>query len=228
MELFGFEVNAWIIAGILAIMMIAGWSLGWKQGIRNAATGRANPSNVNDAIMALFGLLLGFTFSMSLAKHDQRRLMLVNDSNCIGDFSTCASLLKQPHQSQLLDVVKDYLKLLLNPMPSTSDQVAITKRLDAIQALLSRIQSLVAEALPHNGAMTVPLVSTFNGVTSSHASRLASLRDRLPGNIVLLLAMAGVVTMVLQGQRQGEAGNHLVSPSLGFILLVSMVIWASA
>lgn len=227
MELFGFEVDAWIIACFLAVLMIAGWSLGWRQGLRNAAAGRVNSSNVNDAIMALFGLLLGFTFSMSLAKHDHRLQMLVNDSNCIGDFATSSSLLKEPVKSQLREAIKDYLKLLLLPKPGNYYLAELTKRLDAIQAMLNKMQSLVAEALPQNIAMTVPLVNTLNGVGSSHASRLATLRDRLPLNIVLLLAMAGVVTMVLQGQRQGEAGNRLVSPSMGFILLASMVIWVT-
>ena len=225
MELFGHEINSWIVASLLACLMIAGWSLGWKRGKRVSATGKANPSTINEAILALFGLLLGFTFSMSLAKHDQRRLMLVNDSNCIGDFSTCASLLKQPQQGKLLNTIKDYLRLLLKPTTDAYDKLAVTQRLDAIQHLLTEMQKLVGEAIPENAAVVVPLVNTYNGLTSSHASRLASLRDRLPINIVLLLAIAGLITMTLQGQKQGETGNNLFSPSLGFILLASMVIW---
>ena len=225
MELFGHEIDSWIIASLLACLMIAGWTLGWRRGKSVAAAGKVNPSTINDAILALFGLLLGFTFSMSLAKHDQRRLMLVNDSNCIGDFSTCVSLLKQPQQGKLLSTIKEYLKLLLKPVTDASDKAAVVQRLDTIQHLLADMQRLVGEAIPENTAMVVPLVNTYNGLTSSHASRLATLRDRLPSNIMFLLSIAGLITMVLQGQRQGETGNNLFSPSLGFILLASMVIW---
>jgi hypothetical protein len=52
-----------------------------------------------DASMALLGLLLAFTFSLSLARHDQRRLAAIADGNSIGDFYTCATLLKEPGRS---------------------------------------------------------------------------------------------------------------------------------
>lgn len=227
MELFGLEIDSWLVASLLAVMMIAGWAFGWRRGVHNAVTGKINSNNVNDAIMALFGLLLGFTFSMSLAKHDQRRLMLVNDSNCIGDFSTCASMLKEPMRTKLLTDVKEYLKILLVPVANVGDKSAVAKRLDELQMYQNDMQNLVTQAIETSPPVTVPLISTFNGLTSSHASRLNSLRDRLPVNIVVLLAFAAIVTMVLQGQRQGEAGNRLVSPALGFILLVSMVIWVT-
>jgi len=227
MSFYGFEIDSWIIAVVLAIVMIAGWSLGWRRGVGIAASGTTSPSNISDAILALFGLLLGFTFSMSLAKHDQRRLMLVNDSNCIGDFSTCASMVKEPVRAKLLAEVKEYLNTLLVPVANTADQAAISQRLNQLQVLQSRIQNLVTQAIEATPQMTVPLVSTFNGLTSSHASRLASLRDRLPWNILILLSITALVAMMLQGQRQGEAGNRLFSPSLGFIVLVSMVIWVT-
>ena len=46
-------------------------------------------------------MLLAFSFSMSLVKHEQRRQMVVTDSNAIGDFYTCVSLLKEPQREKL-------------------------------------------------------------------------------------------------------------------------------
>jgi len=227
MELFGIEIDSWIVASVLGGLMVVGWTLGWRRGVQKALTGKLNTVNVNEAILALFGLLLGFTFSMSLAKHDQRRLMLVNDSNCIGDFSTCASMLKEPYRGKLLVDVKQYLQVLLSPFPKITDSAAFTQKLNELQAIQADIQNLVGQAVNAGTPITVPLVNTLNGMGSSHASRLASLRDRLPLEIILLLSFAAIVTMVLQGQRQGEAGNSLFTPSLGFILLASMVIWVT-
>lgn len=227
MELFGFEIDSWVVATSMACLMIIGWSLGWQRGVRKALTGKLNAVNVNEAILALFGLLLGFTFSMSLAKHDQRRLMLINDANCIGDFSTCASMLKEPFRGKLLADVKQYLHILVTPFPKITETAAFTRKLNDLQALQADIQALVGQAVDAGTPITVPLVNSLNGMSSSHASRLDSLRDRLPLEIVMLLSFAAIVTMVLQGQRQGEAGNKLFTPSLGFILLASMVIWVT-
>jgi len=59
---------------------------------------KAAVSKFLDASLAVLGLLLAFTFSTALVKHDQRRLMVVADSNAIGDFYTCASLLKEQYE----------------------------------------------------------------------------------------------------------------------------------
>ena len=81
--------------------MLAAWRIGWRMG--RALRGRegVKPSKFDDASMALLGLLLAFSFGMSIAKHDQRRLAVVADANAIGDFYTCASLLKEPTRTRL-------------------------------------------------------------------------------------------------------------------------------
>ena len=45
---------------------------------------------------------------MALGRHDQRRLAVIAESNAIGDYYTCASLLKEPQRNQLQSVIRDY------------------------------------------------------------------------------------------------------------------------
>ena len=71
-----------------------------------------------------------------------RRLMLVNDSNSIGDFSTCAALLKQPQQGKLLAVIKNHLQLLITPLVS-EDQMSVLTKLETIQQQLSLMQKVI-------------------------------------------------------------------------------------
>jgi hypothetical protein len=89
-----------IVALILVVAMLAAWSVGKRLGDRLLHKG-TKPSKFDDASMALLGLLLAFSFGMSIAKHDQRRLAVVADSNTIGDFYTCASLLKEAFANEL-------------------------------------------------------------------------------------------------------------------------------
>src|SRR6516162_4325649 len=105
------EVDSWVMAVVLALAMITAWGLGRQFGLRAAKAGSdAQGGRLNDAISALLGLLLAFTFSMALGKHDQRRQMVVNDSNAIGDFYTCASLVNEPVRSQLQGLIRDYVR----------------------------------------------------------------------------------------------------------------------
>ncbi|HQR06312.1 MAG TPA: hypothetical protein PLN21_05795 [Gemmatales bacterium] len=225
MGIFSFEIDAWMAALFLAILMIIAWQIGWRAGLKKTASGKASGFNLTDAIMGLFALLLGFTVSMALSKHDQRRLMMVNDANCIGDFASTAAMLKPQHRDAILRIVKDYVKLLLTQVSNPSDQKLVDQRLEEIahvhDALLEKVRDAIQEGTP----VTVPLMVTYNGLTSSQVSRLASLRDRLPGSIMLLLVLAATISTFLQGHRQGQENILSIIPTLIMILLISMVVW---
>jgi hypothetical protein len=63
------DVDSWVIALVLALAMFTAWGLGLHVGQRAAQASRDAPGGkLNDAIVALLGLLLAFTFSMSLGK----------------------------------------------------------------------------------------------------------------------------------------------------------------
>lgn len=223
------EVDSWVIATFLAGVMLAAWRVGWWRGRRLTQEERDQPtSKFNDAIMALLGLMLAFTFSMSLAKHDQRRQMVVSDSNSIGDFYTCVSLLKEPVRGTLQAVVREYVRQRLAlANASRHDPAALEKVLAEIQGMQDQMQALVGEAVEGGTPIAVPLVNTLNEVTSSHAARLAAARDRLPWSIVALLFLAAVLSMALMGKHQALSEQRECTATVGFVLLISMVVWVT-
>jgi len=100
-----------LMALVFLAAMLAAWGTGWRKGRRAKLEPGEDPEiKFTDAALALLGLLLAFTFSMSLGRHDQRRAMAIAESNAIGDFYTSASLLKEPNRSQLQDVVRQPIR----------------------------------------------------------------------------------------------------------------------
>jgi hypothetical protein len=222
------ELDAWVTSLMLAGLMLASCGIGWWGARRLRRDGGEPPSGkFDDAAMGLVGLLLAFTFAMSLGKHDQRRLMLVADSNAIGDFYTCASLLKDPVRAKLQSVIREYAELRLSTARTASGEAALEKALEHAQQLQGRMTDLVAEAVNDGTPVAVPLTNTLNGVTSSHASRLAAYRDRLPASIVLLLYLAAAVSTVLLGRQQGASGKLHLAGLLSYILLVTLVVYVT-
>jgi hypothetical protein len=222
------EVDAWVTAALLAAAMLAGWAVGWWSGCSLSQEAREVPaSKFNDAILALLGLLLAFTFSMSLIKHDQRRQMVVTDSNAIGDFYTCVSLLKEPVRGKLQGVVRRYVEHRLALASSVADEATFQQKLDEIQEMHGQMQTLVGKAVDEGTPVVVPLVNTLNAVTSSHAARLMAVRDRLPGSIVLLLFLGAVVSVALIGRQQGASAEWHPGTTVGFAVLVCMVVWVT-
>ncbi len=180
-----------------------------------------------DASMALLGLLLAFTFSMALGRYEQRRLAVVDESNAIADFYTCASLLKEPHRSQLQDLIREYAQRQLNTPQET---LVGTEEKQATQYCLetyARMTDVVDKAIAEGTPIAVSLTNTLNNVTSTRASRLAAYQERLPGSIVGLLLLGSIVPSFLIGEKQGASKKVHLTGTISFIVLVTLVIFVT-
>src|SRR5438128_2429353 len=99
----------WMFAVIFAAAILASWFIGqWWARRWPMPPGDEVEGKFTEASMALLGLLLAFTFSMSLARHDERRQAAVAHSNALGDLYTCATLLKEPERSRLQNLLREY------------------------------------------------------------------------------------------------------------------------
>jgi hypothetical protein len=219
--------DAWVIALGLLVLMIAAWLIGLATGGRLSRLGDAVSGNrVAEPSLALMGLLLAFTFAMALDKHSKRREMIVQDANAVGDFYTTASLLKEPVRGVLQAVIRDYardrLELARHPVLNEAELDAAIARINTMHAQMTE---RVHEAVDTGTPVAVPLVNTLNNLTSSHAARLDTVRDRLPGPIVLLLAICTLISMALLGREQGVAGKRHYISSLGLMLMISFALY---
>ncbi len=193
------EVDSWVVALALGLAMFAAWEFGlWHRRRLRIETGEVPVSKFDDASLAL----LGFTFSMAIVKHDQRRPMVIADSNAIGDFYTCASLLNEPLRTKLQAVIHDYTRLRLELSGRRLDEGTVEDALRRTQQMQDQMTVLVDQALTAGTPIAVSLTNTLNGVTSNHAARLAAARDRLPASVVLLLLMSAVLSSMLVGRKQ--------------------------
>jgi hypothetical protein len=223
------DTDAWIVASLVVFAMAVSWFAGRSRGrrLREESQGQVAVSKFEDASLALLGWLLAFTFSMALGKHDQRRAMVVTDSNAIGDFYTCASLLKEPIRTKLRRVIHDYTSLRVELPRHRYDEATFESALRQFQQMHNQMVELVSEALENGTPIAVSLTDSLNAVTSSHAARLAAIRDRMPTTIVALLLLSAVIAAMLVGREQGASGNADIAGTVCFILLVSFVIFVT-
>jgi hypothetical protein len=163
------EADSRLVALALGLAMFAAWAFGRWHGRRlRVKSGEVPVSKFDDASLALLGLLLGFTFSMALVKHDQRRLMVVADGNAIGDFYTCASLLNEPVRTKLQTVIHNYTRLRLELTGQRPDEAMLESALGQMQLMQGQMTVLVDQALAAGTPIAVPLTNTLNGITSNH------------------------------------------------------------
>jgi hypothetical protein len=225
------DISAWAVASTVAFAMVVGWLLGRWRGrhlrLKLKAQGKTATSKFMDASLAVLGLLIAFTFSMALSKYDQRRLMVVTDANAIGDFYTCASLLKEPVKTKLRHLIHDYTALRVELVKRAYDAAGFETALGQFEQMHKQMVELVSQALADGTPIAVSLTNTLNAATSSHAARLAAVRDRLPTSIVMLLLMSAVIAAMLVGREQGASDETDIAGTVCFILLVSFAIYVT-
>ncbi len=222
------DYDAWLTVLPVAAAMLVAWGVGRSTGRRLQARGRGPAiSKFDDASLAILGLLLAFTFGISLSKHEQRRLMVVADSNAIGDFYTCASLLKEPVRTELQGVIRKYAEFRLEVTRQPLDEAAFESALAQFSQMHDQMTVLVRAAVEDGTPIAVSLTNTLNELTSSNTARLAAVRDRLPASIVLLLFASAVISSMLVGREQGAAGETELAGTLSFVLLVTLAIYVT-
>jgi hypothetical protein len=223
------DTDAWLIASTIAFAMVVGWLAGRWRGrrvrVELAVRGQTPVSKFEDASLAVLGLLLAFTFSTALGKHDQRRMMVVADSNAIGDFYACASLLREPVRTKLRSVIHDYVTLRSDLSQHRYDEATFERALGQFQQMHNQMVELVSQALENGTPIAVSLTNTLDAVTSSHAARWAAIKDRLPASIVLLLLLSAVISAMLVGREQGATHQSDIDGTVCFIILVSFAIY---
>jgi hypothetical protein len=220
------NIDAWRTAATLGLAMFAGWQLGrWRGRRLRAKSGNVPVSKFEDASLALLGLLLAFSFSLAIVKHDQRRTTLLADTNAIGDFYTCASLIKEPVRTKLQSVIRDYTELRVELSGRRIDEALLENALGQMQQMQFQMTALVDQALAAGTPIAVPLTNTLNGLISNHASRLAAIRDRLPTGVVALLLLTAVVASMLVGREQGASENADLAGTICFIMLATFVVY---
>jgi hypothetical protein len=226
METISYALDPLLLTALLAILMLVAWRLGLRMG-RTLHDVKGAAPQFEAASMALLGLLLAFAFGTSMSKFDQRRIAVVQDSNAIGDFYTCATLLKEPTRTQLQAVIRAYAeeRLRLTRLPFNS--LNLESAIDEFERTHDQMTRLVDQALSTGTPIALSLTDTLNAVTSNQASRLAAIRDRLPASVMALLLVSTIITTVLIGRSQGYSAELDSAGMFFFVLLVSAAIYVT-
>jgi hypothetical protein len=75
-------LSQWIVFAVLLVLLVGLSELAWRMGLagsRKKSEADKDSGTVRSAVLALLGLLLGFTFALAGARHETRRELLVEE-----------------------------------------------------------------------------------------------------------------------------------------------------
>jgi hypothetical protein len=216
------------LAMFLAIGMAASWIIGYWIGAKEATPIlESAESRLDDASLTLLALLLAFTFGAAMARHEQRRLMVIADANAVGDFYTCASLLNEPLRMQLQTQIRGYTRLRLETAHQGLTAGELDHALHRFQLMQQEMTALVAQAMSNGTPIAVSLTNALNEVTSAHGSRIGAAEDRLPVVSPLLLVTSALTSAFLVGREAGKLRRMAFAGIVSFILIVTLAIYVT-
>src|SRR5438046_1771426 len=102
----------------IAIVILAS-EFGWRLGTRtegHAASG--NISALEQSLLGLLALIVGFTFLMALTRFEARRDAVLNEANEIGTKALRARLLPEPHRTESLKLLREYAQVRIDYIPT--------------------------------------------------------------------------------------------------------------
>src|SRR5947207_1163781 len=129
-------LSQWIVFAVLLVLLVGLSELAWRMGL--ACSGKKSEADkesgtVRSAVLALLGLLLGFSFALAGARHETRRELLVEEANSIVTTARRAQLLSEPHAANVVQLLREYVPLRIEAHREAQsyDQFATTRKRSA-------------------------------------------------------------------------------------------------
>ncbi len=176
-------------------------------------------SVIQGASLTLLGLLIGFTFSMTITRYDQRKNYEEAEANAIGTEYVRAGLLPAPDAAKVRELLQDYLdqRVLFYVTRDSSRLRQIDSSTSQLQANLWSIVQARAVAQPTPA--TSLAAAGMNDVLNSQGYTQAAWWNRIPLEVWVLLGAIGMGCNVLIGY-----GAHRTSIILFLILPLAVSI----
>jgi hypothetical protein len=170
---------------------------------------------IENAIFALFGLLLAFTFSGAVARYDIHRQLLIEETNDIGTAYLRLDLLPPAAQPALRQLFRDYTTSRLHLYDSVSQEVSpVTQQL---QREIWQQSVAAAAALGANVDATKLLLTSLNAMIDITSTRQNAFNMHPPAVVFLLL-------FVFSGGAAFLAGYGMTAPGRSWFHMFALAL----
>ena len=221
-------IYVWLLISLFVVLPAAcqlGYWLGSRSSVRKDATEKTHAGVWQSALLALAGLLIGFTFSMAQARYDARKQIVLGEANDIGTTYLRTRLLDDAAGEPLRALIRRYVDTRLAFAEAGGDR-ALTERLDReTGAVTDEIWTRVAAAgRADRSPTTALLVQSTNEMIDAGEEHLAAIANPLPPTVFLVLILATAVAMASTGFVCALEGRRSVLGMIVMPLLLATVV----
>jgi hypothetical protein len=223
---FLYNLEASYLVTILFCLMLLVSYLGYKLSIKKNRKTIDN-STLLSSLLALFGLLLAFTFGMSGSRFDDRRKSIVDEVNCIGTAILRTDLYPDSLKKELKKDLLKYLDARITYFEAkrNSEQIDLaiknaTLYSNSIWQKASVLSSSKDQFLP-----SMLMIPSLNEMFDIASTSNAIYNARVPDSIIYLLLLFSIICSAFIGYNAGFNKTYDKTLIIGFCLLTCVVIY---
>jgi len=190
-----------LVAGVIGYLLAKRW---WKSDPNDAPFGVLQAS-----AFGMVGLLLGFSFSLAVARFDQRREVTVREANAIGTTVLRAELLRSPVAGQMRELLREYVEARIEYAAAgthAGDRVGPGRRSDELQRRMWALAVSESHRDPR-----LPIVALFitslNETIDLSSEQAAALSATIPPSVLVIVVIVVVIASSLLGANFGRVGR---------------------
>lgn len=208
---------------IVLLAFEGGVLLGKRHRLISEKEDRSPIGSIVAATLGLLAFLLAFTFGLAASKFDDRRELVVDEANAIGTAYLRAGYLAEPYQTQIRNLLKEYISTRLNALKPGKLAEGL-KKSEELQDQLW--QQAVAVAERNSNSVIVGLfIQSLNEVIDLHAKRVnIGIHIRIPSIIWIALYFVTLLAIGSLGYQFGLTHTRYWGITLLLILTFSTVI----
>jgi hypothetical protein len=198
---------------ILVCSLVVFWIAAWIGGWFHARQGAMEKDRHEDfafvlgGTLTLLGLIIGFTFSMSINRYDQRKNLEEEEANAIGTEYLRADLLPAADATRVHELLRRYLDQRILWYKSRN-----RPKLRQINVETARLQSemwsvVAPPAVDKPTTVAALILAGMNDVLNSQGYTQASWWNRIPTGAWMLLVLISIFCNILVGYvAHGRSG----------------------
>jgi hypothetical protein len=223
-----YDIDGTLIIGVLFVLMFTAIEAGYRFGIRrkNSATEvtRDHLSAIQASILGLMGLLLAFTFSLSVQRFDTRSDAAIDEANAIGTAYLRTQLLPPALRNDVQALLRDYVDLRVQAseisMVRKGEWEALQVKAAVSHAALWDYARRAAELNP-NPVISGLFIQALNEMIDSYGRNVAQVSRQVPQPVLILLFGTLLVAGGVVGLTAGASGQR---PSLASFAMITLIL----
>lgn len=217
----------WLIGLLLFLLLCGSLELGFRLARRRRTEDEKEGSDfLASATLGLLALLLGFTFSLALQRHEERRALVIAEANALGTSWLRIQAIDRADRDKIIVPFRQYAETRLKWSHSSDEgeesaaiyNKGVSEQTEIWQAVIAALSN--GEAFVDAKLILDPLNESFDLATEREVQRQA----HLPLSMLFMLLLFLLFSAVLVGWRLGEVGRRLLVPTGLTVLLLTLAV----